>query len=181
MKVLSLTCNHCGAPLEVPESTRFLTCRFCNSRLEIHQDGAAAYTEVLEALDQRTARMEDQLNVLQIQNEVERLDREWESERESYLVSGRNGTRRLPTKTGSLVGTLIVGGVGAFWMAIASQVNGFFALIGVFVIAIAIIGGVHGFMKATQYDARLAAHQERRSAILGRLAAETDRHDSSDS
>ncbi len=50
MELLSLTCGHCGAPLEVPEETRYVTCGYCSSKLEVHRSGGAIYTEVLEAL-----------------------------------------------------------------------------------------------------------------------------------
>ncbi len=57
MRLLSLTCNHCGAPLEVPAKTRFLTCNYCSSRLEVHRSGSAVHTEVLEAIEERTKKI----------------------------------------------------------------------------------------------------------------------------
>ena len=33
MRLVSLNCNQCGAPLEVPEKVQFLTCGYCSARL----------------------------------------------------------------------------------------------------------------------------------------------------
>mgnify|MGYP001096205623 CR=1 FL=1 len=51
MRILAITCNQCGTPLEVPEETRYLTCTACFSQLEVHCSGNATYTEVLEATE----------------------------------------------------------------------------------------------------------------------------------
>ena len=54
MPTLALNCNNCGAPLSVPDGVRFLTCSFCQSQLEVVQEGNAAFTKVLEQLQERT-------------------------------------------------------------------------------------------------------------------------------
>ena len=69
MKHIYLTCNKCGASLEVPEATRFLTCTACSSQLEVHRSGSTAYTEVLEAVEP-----------VKLDLELEKLDREWVEE-----------------------------------------------------------------------------------------------------
>ena len=78
MKVLDLNCNQCGAPLEVPAKARFVTCSFCNTRLQIQHQGAAAYTEVLEEMSG---------DIQQIRRDVaiQRLDQEWMIKRERYV------------------------------------------------------------------------------------------------
>lgn len=47
MSILTLTCNHCGASLDVPEQTRFLTCTACASELVVYDDGNKACTDIL--------------------------------------------------------------------------------------------------------------------------------------
>jgi len=98
MKTLTLTCNQCGEPLEVPEGTRFLTCTACSSQLEVHRSGSTAYTEVLEATE--TAKLE---------LELEKLDREWMEEKERH---GSVGTLRLlqhVTLLAMIVGLVLAG------------------------------------------------------------------------
>src|SRR5438034_11615303 len=89
-QVTSVACNHCGASLEVGLTTRFVTCAYCGSRLEVHRSGSSLYTEVLEAIDQRTQRMEQDLGLIKRQNEVGRLDREWMLRRDQLMVQDKH-------------------------------------------------------------------------------------------
>ena len=57
MKLLALNCNRCGAPLEVPQKAKFITCTFCQTQLSIQRSGGAAYTEALEELGERTEQL----------------------------------------------------------------------------------------------------------------------------
>src|SRR5690349_5115522 len=89
--VTSVVCNHCGAPLEMQADTRFITCTYCGAKLQLHRSPTSIYTEVLESLDQRTQQMAQDLDVIKRQNELERLDREWMMQRESMMITGKNG------------------------------------------------------------------------------------------
>ena len=63
MELETLSCNNCGAPLEVPPGANFVTCAHCGSRLAIKRTDNASYTEVLDQIGQRTERMsEDHTN-----------------------------------------------------------------------------------------------------------------------
>ena len=77
METLSVRCNHCGAPLEVGRETRFVTCQFCNSQLEVKRTESTVFTEEIAKISQNTERMAGSLEVLELQNDLERLDREW--------------------------------------------------------------------------------------------------------
>ena len=86
MKILALTCNHCGAPLEVPAKTRFLTCTFCSSQLEVHRSGNAAYTEVLKALQEQAEQVADDVETLKLKRDLDELDRKWIEERKRHVI-----------------------------------------------------------------------------------------------
>ena len=75
MKILSLTCNHCGAPLEVPAKARFVTCTFCSSRLKITQEGNAAFTELLETLQDTTREIQEDIQTIKNQSFVGGISR----------------------------------------------------------------------------------------------------------
>lgn len=81
MTTLTLSCNHCGESLEVPEETRFLTCTACSSRLEVHRSGGTAYTKVLETTE-----------AAKLELELEKLKAEWMKEEERL---GSVGTLQL--------------------------------------------------------------------------------------
>jgi hypothetical protein len=72
-----VTYNKCGGALDIPAAARFVTCTYCGSRLEVHRSGGAAYTEVLDAIEQRTERIAEDVGHIRFQNELEQLDREW--------------------------------------------------------------------------------------------------------
>lgn len=62
---------------------------------------------------------EEQLAEVRHQNELARIDREWEIERRRYQIVGRNGRTFTPT-IGTGLATAFVGGFfGLFWTAVA--------------------------------------------------------------
>ncbi len=120
MRVLSVTCNHCGAPLEVPKKAKFVTCSFCSSRLAVHHSGNAVYTEVLESIEQKTAEIAEDVETIKHQNDLERLDREWMMGKQQFMVRGKHGEYRVPSTAGSVIGMVLAGGFGLFWMSMAA-------------------------------------------------------------
>ena len=95
MKVISVSCNHCGAPLEVPKKARFVTCKYCSSRLAIKATESATYTEVLEAIGERTEKIAQDVETIKLQNRLERLDREWQTDRRRFMTRDKHGVERL--------------------------------------------------------------------------------------
>ena len=79
METLSVRCNHCGAPLQVSEGTRFVTCQFCKSSLEVKRTDSSVFTEEVARIADHTEKMSGSLEVITVQNEIEKLDREWGS------------------------------------------------------------------------------------------------------
>jgi hypothetical protein len=116
LQALSVTCNHCGAPLEVPADTRFVTCQYCGARLEIHRSGGAAYTQVLEAIDQRTRQIADDVDTIKLQNELERLDREWAAGQAQQARMNGNG-RQLSPPT-NWAGGAALATFGVLWVGV---------------------------------------------------------------
>jgi hypothetical protein len=167
MKVLSLTCNHCGAPLQVEENTRYLTCRFCSSQLEVEHSGNVVYTKVLQAIDQRTTEMAKDLDTIKRQNELEQLDREWQREREKHLVRGKNGTTSVPSIAGSLIGLVVGVSFGVFWMGLAISTDGpgFLPYVGGLIIFLVVINSLANFQKSANYREREAEYDRRRQHL----------------
>jgi hypothetical protein len=174
MNVLSLTCNHCGAPLQVEEGTRYLTCRFCSSQLEVQHSENAFYTKVLQVLDQRTSEMAKDLDVIKRQNQLEQLERDWQREREDYLVRGQNGTTTIPSAAGSLIGMAIGIAIGVLWVGFTSSlegVPGFFPFFGVLVIIAVVFGSLRNLQKSIRYREREAEYHRRRQEFEGSAGA----------
>ena len=104
MEMISVRCNHCGAPLDVKTQTRFVTCQFCNSQLEIKRTDSSIFTEEVEKLARNTDRMADSLEVIKLQNEIEQLDREWSTKLAEAAPSGKRGG---PQTTGGAIFGLV--------------------------------------------------------------------------
>ena len=113
-----------------------------------------------------------QLDEIKAQNEIAELDREWDLDRENYQVRGKYGQRYTPSKTGSLVGGVVIVAFGLFWTAMASSMSsgmpggfGFFPLFGVLFIIAGIVMSIRGFAKASQYDQAQQRYRRRRNEL----------------
>lgn len=186
-RVVSVQCNHCGAPLDVEETTRFATCGHCGSKLEIKHTGSAYFTSVLERLDQTTQSMAENLEVIRLQNELERVDREWDLERQKYAVRDKQGNISYPDGPTSIVGGVVGVVFGVLWTIMACAITGsapdvgpfpiakvVFPLFGVVFVGVGIWSVVNAGSAAGNYTAAQTAYQSRRSAIQRQLAE--DRH-----
>lgn len=121
---------------------------------------------------------------LELEAELERIDREWNMERENYLVSGKHGTRHVPSKTGSIVGGIFVTMFSLFWITMAVGITGVmpnegpfsvakvaFPLFGLCFLGFAIAAVMKGYSKADQMEVGEKAWQQRRAEVEARLKA----------
>ncbi len=84
MKITKVCCQGCGADLQIDETIRFATCNYCHARLEIVHDPMVTHTRLLEDIERNTEEIADNLRIVELQNELERLDRDWESRPELF-------------------------------------------------------------------------------------------------
>ena len=166
MELLSLACGHCGAPLEVPDGTRYATCGYCSSKLEVHRSGGAIYTEVLEAIQKRTAEIAGEVEILKLQNELERIDREWQSERESCMVRGKNGSLSEPSPVVGTIIFIVVIGFGIFWTIAAGSMAPQMGLFGLAFIGFAIFGLFNNLRKSNEFIEKKQQYEQRRAEVL---------------
>jgi DNA-directed RNA polymerase subunit RPC12/RpoP len=173
METVSVRCNHCGASLKAGEQTRFITCQFCNSQLEIKRTDTSIFTEEIQQIAQTTRQMAGSLDVIELQNEIERLDREWTASNPvSYNKDGQ--PIRTTSSGGAAFGLVfaIIFAIVCFSMAgFTSSIGapGIFPLIPVGMGIFAIVAGIMGIAKANDYQSRNADYQGRRAAMLARL------------
>jgi DNA-directed RNA polymerase subunit RPC12/RpoP len=167
VETVPLNCNGCGAPLEVAAGANYATCGHCGARLAVKRTGSAAYTEVLEKLDRTTEAIAGHLAELTRQNEVERIDREWERERASYLITGKHGSRSLPTQRAGVMIALVMGGFGLIWTAFAASFAPFpFPLFGLLFVAFAVYTGLSQVKSAEKLAEAEARYHQRRAEAL---------------
>ena len=171
VKITKVCCQGCGADLQVDESIRFATCNYCHARLEIVHDPTVTHTRLLEDIGRTTERMAGNLRVIELQNDLERLDREWENHRESFMVTGKHGHRSLPSQAGSIVGGVVAIVGGIIWMSFAAGMGAPFPfpLFGLLFIGFALFSMINGTSKATGYRSAENAFMSRRKEIIRRI------------
>ncbi|MEA3207084.1 MAG: hypothetical protein QOE70_141 [Chthoniobacter sp.] len=171
MKLISVRCNHCGASLDVGESARFVTCSFCNSQLAVERTESAVFTSKIDAIHARTEQIAGNLGVIQLQNDLEQLDREWLLERENYMVQNKHGVTSEPTGSGSVFGGLVAVVFGGFWTYMAAEhgAPSFFPFFGVVFILVGAAAAVNGYSKACGLEQARTAYQRRRAALERRV------------
>lgn len=115
----------------------------------------------------------DDLKVIQLQNDLEKLDREWRSDLEKFMVTGKNGHRSVPSGVGSTIMGVVVIVFGVFWMIASSSMGapGIFPLFGLVFIGIAIFGIMSGNVKAGRHAQAKAEFDRRRAELEAELEA----------
>lgn len=171
MKLIPLTCNHCGAPLEVPRKARFATCEYCSSRLAVHHEGSAWTTEVVESIEKNTRDIAEDVDAIRLQNDIERLDREWMMERGNLMTRGKDGSLSVPSHAGTVIGSIVGVVFIVFWIGMAINIGApvFFPAFGVVGLVIVIAQCFGGISKAEQYQRARHRYQRERRKLAERL------------
>jgi hypothetical protein len=174
METLSVRCNHCGAPLAVGTQTRFVTCQFCHSPLEVKRTDSSIFTEEVARMAGHTEKMAGSLQVIELQNEIERLDREWTSGQAVPPVRrGRPTGSRSPHNAAFGAAFSVFFAVVCFAMASAmrSAGAGFFVVVPIGMALFALAGGFLGLIKSRSADVTQRDYQRRRAELVARLDA----------
>lgn len=172
METLSVRCNHCGAPLQVSDATRFVTCQFCQSSLEVKRTESSVFTEEVAKIAEHTGKMAESLEVIALQNEIEKLDREWGIEQMNSMVPSRRGPRPPGNPWFGLAFTIFFAAV-CFSMAsrISSErVPGIFFFVPVGMGLFALFAGISGVFKGETRKVAQASYQQRRTELEHQLA-----------
>lgn len=173
-QVHSLRCQNCGSPLQVNDDVRFITCNYCHTELEIVRDASTTHTQVLKNIEQNSEAAVQKLDVIEIQNEIERLDREWEMFRESTQVRRRyrpDGTYYEPSATGSIlvaIGAMVFIG---FWISTAVRIGAppMFSFFGVVLLLVILFNSFRAFAASSQRASTRETYERKRAELLAAL------------
>ena len=168
VRLQSLLCNHCGAPVDVPAAANYTTCAHCGSRLRVHRSDTAAWTEQVEVLAERTERIEAKVDDLSRTSAVDRLDREWDRARERYMVTGKHGAKSVPSKVGGVAAGVVIAAFGGLWTAFAAGMGApsVFPLFGLAFVAFGLFNAVRVFQRAEGYERAEAEYRRERARLL---------------
>ncbi len=174
MKITRVCCQGCGADLEVDDSIRYVTCNYCHARLEVVHDTSVTHTRQLADIARATGEMADRIKLLELQSDLERLDREWAIRREPLLIREKDGQLSEPSSVASMIGGIFVIVVGIIWMvfALSSGAPGFFPFFGLIIIGIAIFNMINGSSKAANFRNLQSDHDSKRRALVARIDRE---------
>ncbi|MBI1249750.1 hypothetical protein GC197_18140 [bacterium] len=176
MNPIALNCRQCGAPLQVPEDLKHVTCMHCGTQLAVVHEGGAAYTEKLDQIAQKTEQIESKLDQLQRQQKLTSLDHEWEISKESFYIQDKQGQRRLPSKSASIA-IFIMGGIAAcaaagvgfalLYQRSEGNVPAALPIGAAIVVAIATLwNGLAEYARAEQYEQAKRRYHARRRKLL---------------
>lgn len=172
MNLVSVRCQHCGAPLQVGEAARFVTCQFCKTELSVERTDSAIYTQQLGEIHARTTQMAGELEVIRLQNDLDALDREWLMERERYMVSGQHGSKHEPGMVGALLsgGLMALVGLAMFVGMASAHAPGLLPMAGLAVMLLGIVIGITGMSKASAMSAARSRYERARGLLSQRMA-----------
>jgi len=183
MEIQSLKCNHCSADLKINPQIKFFNCNFCGSSLTIKNSGGVVFTEVIGEIKENTDSILDNSNTMLLEQQLERVDREWLLEREQYMISGKNGSKSLPSQGNvpALIVAIII--ILVMWLVFAVSVNSsnfghrppvFVYLFPIPVIAILIWNISQQTSKGNAHEMAKAKYEDKRRSLLDKIAKSKD-------
>lgn len=174
MNVMSILCQRCGAPLQIAdESVRFVTCAHCGTPLEIVREATQAHSRILEEIQKTAEEHGKRLEVIELQNDIERLDRDWEArQRDEGNVNAKTGAVEDHGSAGCLMLGLLVTGAGVLGVFAAFGGNSF--SFGTFLACLAVIAvGVfiirEGIAELRRFAKAEDRYREIRASLVNRL------------
>lgn len=171
MELESVACNNCGAPLTVPEGVNFVTCSHCNSQLAVKRNESILYTERLTQLEGRTDTMADELQRLKMQQELNRLDDDWNSEKQTYMIRQKNGAGNLPDEGAAIMGPVVsIIGLIVLGVVMLSVRDGIQFMCLPMLLFAALVAWIcyDYYNKLNSYNQAIAAYYSRRDQIVER-------------
>lgn len=173
MRLLALTCDHCGAPLEVPKQVSHFTCAYCETPLTVQHQGGAIFTATMEGIEKNTRAIAEDVDVIRAHHDLERLDQEWSEYRERYVRG--SGLMVVPSTRGVVLMAIAMTIVGAtlFVGILAFEMPSIVAVLFAIVYPIgAILVGIGAYANGRAFTKEFRAYRNRRRAIMQRLRDE---------
>ena len=167
-RLISLRCDHCGAPIDVKAKAKFVTCGFCHASLAIHHTGSSYSTEMLEDLKQTTDALVKDVAQIKHNAALDRLDEQWERRRLKLLGTNKEGHQitQPPNQAAMIImpGCVIV--FGLFWTLFAATIFPPMALFGIVFIGMAIFGTISSHSKMGTYKAERQRYMRERQSLI---------------
>ncbi|MDB6080520.1 MAG: hypothetical protein JWO82_4267 [Akkermansiaceae bacterium] len=172
MTIRKVSCQGCGASLEVSEDVRYVTCNYCDASLEIVHDTTVTHSLLLKKLERNTDRLIDEVTELRLARELELLDAAWQKFCKATFAVDSDGTVHEPSENESR-GLAVIGIVVGVVICVAAAIGGspFYILPGGALIALAAASFSRTPKLVTEYRKSKAVYQRRRQEVLDGMQA----------
>jgi hypothetical protein len=179
----ALNCQKCGLALDVVYGLPFATCGRCGTRMELVSLQDSAHAKEVEDLKQENARLKVEIEASRLQNQLQRLQSDWQLKRPLLMVRGKRGVRYEPTiMQGVLTGVLCVG-MGIVWFVITAEFRSPegeplpFRYFGILPMIVGIVQAIHIIRKTHTFERARASYVAECAELQGRLSALLVRED----
>ncbi len=189
MGLILLNCNHCGNVIETTRNTKFLTCLFCDSQLEVIRTSDSIYTKVrleheliepkqnnalihrqeLLPLDDTVSNTSNKSIAQQytlIQKEIDDLDIAWNQELQQHTILGLSLNASDTENVWFPFMTAILGGILALY---GMKVNSTLVSIGSFLMVLAVVIAAFISIKKQQYLDAKVLYENKREQLIKQL------------
>ncbi len=166
----TLNCGNCGAPLEIPTSVNYVTCRFCHSQLHVQRTESVVFTEVIQSLQQETSRLSEATEVLKLKHSLLELEQNWEQKLHSLAVQGKPAFIQRPNRNLAILLGILITIAGIFLFAFGVLVNPFFILAALLGTPLVISLIVREFQNRNELAEDAVHFQQRRQELLDKIA-----------
>jgi LSD1 subclass zinc finger protein len=173
VKLETINCGNCGAPLQIPETAQFVTCNHCSTSLAVKRMESVTLTEKLEQTNERLDQTERRLAEMVYRNELAGETRRWERQRETLMVTDKHGNKSKPSGLAGffvLIASIIIS-------LVASNAVGGLAFLFIFV---GIFAFIVSSIKQQEFEKAHRRHKERRQEITDRYTQARDNNSHSD-
>lgn len=169
--LISLRCDHCGAPIDVKAKAKFVTCGFCRANLAVHHTGSSYSTAMMEELKETTDALIKDVAQIKHNAELDRLDEHWERRRLKLLGTNKQG-RQITQPPNPAVMIAVSGFVIVFaliWIGLAAAMFAPMALFGVVFIGMVVFGLVNSFSNTNKYNAERKRYLRERQSLIEQI------------
>lgn len=157
MKIVRLSCDQCGAPLEAPARAQRFSCSYCGQQVAIDSSGP-----------ERPPRPPRMSQSESLRRRLQKVDDAWVQERARFVREGRDGFSHIPGLLGPIFGMGAASVFGIFFIGIALSIGApiIFPIFGLFFIVAAIGGGAKSLSKGFRYKSRRQRFDDERRRLL---------------
>lgn len=121
MKLTHVKCANCGAPVRISSEETTTQCSHCQSYLAVELNDSAFTTTRLSKLENSTEALETELDEVKRELDLERLDREWERERQQFAERRKDGRQVMPSRNGANLAAVLALVMAIFAWTIAGS------------------------------------------------------------